>query len=1468
MPTLNAFRTVNLSYNDGKRAMTVAPFQPNGRQTLMVLDNGGGKSVMAHILQQPCLPTSKLYSRDFRTYLECIRNGKPLVILMEWKHERYGNAEQEYTLQCMVATTANDRDNDAANNINWFEVISHYSERQRQSFPLTFGNVPFVEISLDGSIRIESYNKCKDIAKKLERENAEIWFCTTKSEVSRRLRTFSILTENWSEIMSQFNGQEKGFEGFMKTCDTSEKLFDSFIASRIDPEADKGEDDKRYIELLLNHIDKRAKNMDTYYARENIAKFQEPLEHISSLAEAVCTKVAGRNKAAGEAYAFSQKLKEQETTLKESYQDAKVAKAEAEAEILKIKQEQASEQWYDADKAYKAASDALIDANNKLEALKQEKDECEHRVKVIRAAEIASELHAEEAAYQTLVEKKKAFGDSEERKTLSLLGGKLKRVSREILEEKESAIEECKRSVEQAETQKADIESKLKSLKSEEKSAEEVRNRLDKEKDKAGELFNTLAAEYPNDVIRDLLGVLDEARILSAIASWQEQAQKLDAQTAEYHKNIDTLVSEIETLRNTALQELYKRNFDAAQKLEDAKRKRENYAKNLESAKIQKQELGLFHSEEDEAIIHELNDKMSTLSIRLETLSHEKRDVNVMIDNVNNGSFFLPESISGLMELAKVEYKSGFTYVSDLESELQKQMLEKFPLLPYSILIREKDMRNLADGVKATLLQLVPIFTFEQLSSAAPMTADSAICRIGETGFLYGYDIGLFTENGRKLFLEEKREQLERLETEALAKQGTLDECCRFHTFLLANSFSSAMEHELSIACERAAQMLSDTEHAIQQVKADIGQKEREVKTTEGKINQIRTESDDVKKRICKFEELLNNEPKYQAIVSQFKAAEGRLDAIRDDIETQESARSIVYDYKVQANSALSIANNAFQQANAVCQKYASYTEYEEETVEPFAELESRYNTLREAIGENEESLENKIKETRGKADKLKQKLRRTGIQEEELAGVVYSYDEEDKCNSALKQVEEKAAQQNAICLELATDAGFKESTLKSAQSKLGDVGLQEALPESEIRSGDYKARIENAKLDVKTADDIIKEVDNQLRKCTSAQGTVRSITTSDIERDESIRGIILEDDVTTQADIFRDKYRDACDSVHKACEAYREEVSRQKTAYNKGDATIQGILATETYTFTKPSAELALEEAKASHLQHQRQIQSLNNLIQKYDSNLKAIQDEFSNICGTVLNIVKQALDNAKRLSDMSTVQLEEGESKKRMLRFKSFENAIEGGDSRVTQYLEDNVRAMAQRQHEATENREKVIQTVKERVKKELSLRNLMNRYVGKDKMQIEVYKIEKNYSRMVSWEEAVGNSGGEKTVTFFAVISTLMAYSDERAGKDDGIRHDQLILLDNPFAQMSSQHLVNAMQAIARKNRIQLICLTALRETNILKAYDIVYYLSVKLENNKERVKIDRVEGLNSEEVVDGIFLSQRVEQQSLF
>ena len=43
---------------------------------------------------------------------------------------------------------------------------------------------------------------------------------------------------------------------------------------------------------------------------------------------------------------------------------------------------------------------------------------------------------------------------------------------------------------------------------------------------------------------------------------------------------------------------------------------------------------------------------------------------------------------------------------------------------------------------------------------------------------------------------------------------------------------------------------------------------------------------------------------------------------------------------------------------------------------------------------------------------------------------------------------------------------------------------------------------------------------------------------------------------------------------------------------------------------------------------------------------------------------------------------------------------------------------------------------------------------------------YKIEKNYSRMVSWEEAVGNSGGEKTVAFFAVISTLMAYSDERA------------------------------------------------------------------------------------------------------
>ena len=93
---------------------------------------------------------------------------------------------------------------------------------------------------------------------------------------------------------------------------------------------------------------------------------------------------------------------------------------------------------------------------------------------------------------------------------------------------------------------------------------------------------------------------------------------------------------------------------------------------------------------------------------------------------------------------------------------------------------------------------------------------------------------------------------------------------------------------------------------------------------------------------------------------------------------------------------------------------------------------------------------------------------------------------------------------------------------------------------------------------------------------------------------------------------------------------------------------------------------------------------------------------------------------------------------------------------------------------------------------------------------------------------------NSGGEKFVVFFTLVSTLISYLREVGRKQaggDAMMESKVLIMDNPFGRTSSEHLLKAVMDIARTFNIQLICLSDLNQSSITNRFSLCYQLSIR-------------------------------------
>lgn len=84
MPKLSKFRVVNLIYNDTRHIYDEVFDFNDGIHTMMLLANGGGKTVLTQMMMQPVIPKTDLKkTRKFADYFK--NNRRPTLLMSEWQ---------------------------------------------------------------------------------------------------------------------------------------------------------------------------------------------------------------------------------------------------------------------------------------------------------------------------------------------------------------------------------------------------------------------------------------------------------------------------------------------------------------------------------------------------------------------------------------------------------------------------------------------------------------------------------------------------------------------------------------------------------------------------------------------------------------------------------------------------------------------------------------------------------------------------------------------------------------------------------------------------------------------------------------------------------------------------------------------------------------------------------------------------------------------------------------------------------------------------------------------------------------------------------------------------------------------------------------------------------------------------------------------------------------------------------------
>lgn len=1427
MPQISKIRITNFSYNDGKRWIADELFDfaniedKNALNTLVNLKNGGGKSVLVQLMLQPIHPKAKVAGRKIESFFT--KASDHCFVIIEWFKDN--STEKLMTGIAMASgdSTNNLEDDSKGRPVKYYTFISHYSD---------YANIyNIVKLPLSEKVGpnfvAASFNEIREIAKK-SNGLLDYYVSDDNRQWREKLAEYGIVQEEWKNIIEELNSVEGGMTEFFSKFRESDQLINQLLIPTIEGKfgqsSVKGEDSSLST-MLIEHAKAYNKQKDLISEKEACQCFQTLLLQINDMVHNVWNRNDDYEKKLQDFTAFSNALFGKKEAIDEILKSLAYAIEHAQKELDQIDYEKHSEEYYLAKERKEEAEANLGRIEAEREENKESLAETSKRIALLNCSNLykeISDLESKLKATQIEMKAKSENDDTAERlndlgfSVMQVIHTLYPKVKEELANEKEEYVKL------QDKIEKAQIELKNAQASKDQKKTgydraeEAVKNACNEtEKDISAlniDVVRYLDGCYRTDEIGRHKAEMDkkQARLQTDIEKKDARMKKLTERNAKIWTDSNVLEQRkllLET-EEIALQKEFDQYADLEKCLRDL--------------------CGIYTLEESDMfngnLVNYLKGQESIYVAKKESIATKIAMIDDEIHAAQNGYVHVPKRVMEYFNHAGIQYQTCEKYLNSiLEDQISVEqclkILENYPEIAYGIILDEKEKAKL-DGMEREIMDwlpsMVPVFTHAQLEEAINLQTNN-------NDAIAFYSVEYFSS--REGFVEEIKSKKEELENQKSMYVRSLEgyEAHRRKAEEMFD-FNESSRQDFEDGQKHIKDEISKIEEKLVSLSAEKNENELTIRDISSNMEECRKQIGLLGRWFEKYTDLisrLEEENEKRVVQSQsyyeYENAKCKLVECQNQIQVIQKNMDVV-------EITIHEKEELFRKIEGAKTELGDYPvglviagEWER-LLEEYRELKTSQSKAIAVLLERESNYLKEIREKRTNLSEYNQS-------EEDYRAIIY----DDRVLAGLKQAHKEFVEKLDYLQNESGKANQKlggcDTAYSLAEKALFDYG---GLPlEKDNIQGNYAERKKETKKNLHDLNER-KEAEKKIK------GEVIRFGDRSQNMLEEHKKIIPKEEVILEENI-ENQYNTLSNHLKNAFKTYLNEKKVLAAVLNNE------VLKETSYQFNEIHALKSFlkmvnnDDFKGDkYFTLSEQIEGVMKATKLRFSQIETDLEEFNK---SKTDLLRQCVFQGRRIYDglrsmakSSAVSIVEKKPKKQMIKI-DMPDEIDTNVAQATinVELDTGIQELVQLLNNNSSDAD-ILKTAN----RVIGSQSLLRKYIGKDNIRVDVYKIDLNpeNARYRTWRETqINSSGGEKLVSYFSLILSLINYLRSDYGDINDKSLTSVLILDNPFGAVSSGHLLKPMFEIANHFRVQLICLSDLNKADITVCFENFIKATVK-------------------------------------
>ncbi|MDQ2085064.1 hypothetical protein RBH29_01250 [Herbivorax sp. ANBcel31] len=1421
MAKIGKIRIINFTYNDNRHIYDETFDFYNGENTLLNLQNGGGKTVLVQMMLQPIVPKQKLKDRPLKNYF---KNSKaPVYIMIEWILD--GSSKRVMT-GIGIKKIISQREGTDKENI---KVITFISEYEKES-DFDINNIELLQEER-GIVKLIDFEKVIRDLSNAEKEGENVWLFRwnlpdDKKEYSKRLLSYKINQSEWKNLMVKINESEAGLTSFFNDCKTTSSLIKKWFIPTIEEQLNRnGNSIENIKELIKNHAEQIVKNESMIREREIFESFKEKssnlLEKLKEYKD-IMDRLEDNKYQLGNAYIFvNQSIKEFHVKREELLESIK----NIEEHIKELEYQKISLEYHKIEGFLKELKDDLEGFDIEIDNLKKQMDDLEYKRKQLLCVKVDGELkniNKKIAKFETELQKEN-LQQEDVKNIIEDIEYSLKEKYREKIVNLENTIGEGKKELSferdkllENNKEKEQINKKISSLND---YIISVRGRIAHFNEKEASLKeaypdfdvgknieNGQYTDYSLEAVRK--GLLEEEEnIEEKILCEKEKQVKIREKTEELEK-------EFKKLKDKEPELLIEKNKKQSEYslFEDEKKVIEKIIKSCELGEeclFDREKILLSLNMEREKYQKLVNDKNLENSIY-------KKQLNLY----QSGKVFeFSEELKKIFEDKNIFVEFGYEWLRDIKDNKNKKLklVKDNPFLPYAIIVSKKDIEMIKEiEFKTSLSSVIPIIEREKLEIELNVESRNNYHSIDGVDFIIPFDDRTLNKKYLNEICDDILFKIEK-NNEILKNAGEALKNIEINILKTENfSYTEAGVKRLCDDIESITKNIDEIKAKIEVLEDEFISLNKQKEGFQVLSSELEREKSEFLRKKQDIFRFLENCQSYSNDLKEKSEKEDDLREIKTSLDTLE--REIIKSNEKINDKDMKISNMSgeLEKEKLEYQKYSHVQKgkFIDESIET---LESKLSAYTSKISGKIQNLKDILEDYRIQRDEKQKTILNLKIEEHLYKGMEFSQFEYEKVEREAEKVNKSL---NSL-MEKKNDIKFKiaerNSDLKYIKRNIEEkCGYNEPKDKEYIREMDFEHEKKMYRKKLKELEkniSLLKADENNLQKVRFGLEEY-SIFANKVEEHRVIEG-----DINSYVlNLIRDFKR--------TTELTVDMKNLLTTLYNdlEGEFTIKAEMFKNLFSSIldgerryKPVHSLnALERV---YLQIDRKIQQHAIDLGKIDSMETCIIDN-------TLSYLKNVYDEMKDIDKNSTIDIEGRRSKMLII---TLPEKDELETLSLKEYLKHTIMNCVELCKEG--------KAMDGLLTNEISTYHLFDRFVSINKIGITLIKIEPNRLKKKTWRQVIEeNSGGELFVSAFVVFISLLTYmrGENLLGAN---LESKVLIMDNPFGPLTSEHLLKPLFEIAKKYNTQFICLSDLKEQTVIDRFNLIYSLNIEREVGRE-------------------------------